>query len=90
MLWSDSERRTDMDKRIEASMEHIFGAGDLRLVYGITIPLTIGVGAIMGYMTIGAWWLLAPTMLALIALTLVVIWGVSQMADEQEPLDPID
>jgi len=66
--------------------EH-YEVGDTRLMYGITVPLLTAVAFIAAFIAIGAWWLLAPTVLCVIALTAMVTIGISKMLDETESED---
>jgi hypothetical protein len=62
-----------------------FEVGDTRLMYGITVPLLVGVAAIALFLWVGEWWLLVPTLLCVIALTTTVAIGISRMLAEEEP-----
>jgi hypothetical protein len=57
-------------------------AGDSRLLYGMGGPLLLAVGLIVGFFLIGEMWLLPLMMLAVFALTGLVLWGFSHMLDE--------
>jgi hypothetical protein len=74
---------------LEQQMEHLFGAGDLRLTYGITVPLLVALGSIILFLVLASWWLLVPTLLAVICFTVVVAIGISKMLDEQEDNEPL-
>jgi hypothetical protein len=63
--------------------EH-YEVGDTRLMYGMTVPLLIGVGAIALCLWIGGWWMLAAALLSVIALSVTVAAGVSRMLLEDE------
>ena len=75
---------------LETLMERLFGAGDLRLTYGITVPAFIAIAMIVIFTVVGSWWLLAPTLLAVVVLTVVVAIGMSKMLDEQDDIKPLD
>jgi hypothetical protein len=53
-------------------------------MYGITVPLLIGVAAIALFLGIGEWWALVPALLSVIALTATVAIGISRMLLEEE------
>ena len=61
-----------------------YEVGDTRLMYGITVPLLIGVAAIALFLGIGEWWALVPALLSVIALTATVAIGISRMLLEEE------
>jgi MFS superfamily sulfate permease-like transporter len=65
-----------------------FGVGDTRLMYGITVPLLLGVVCISLLIGFAEWWLLAPTVLCVIALTITVCVGISRMLAEEESEPP--
>jgi hypothetical protein len=61
-----------------------FDVGDTRLMYGITVPLLIGVASILLFLWAAEWWLLVPTLLCVIALTTVVAIGIGRMLAESD------
>ena len=61
-----------------------FETGDTRLMYGIAVPLIVGVVAISLLIAVASWWLLVPTVLFVIVLAAVVAIGLGKMLDEQE------
>jgi hypothetical protein len=61
-----------------------YEVGDTRLMYGITVPLLVGVVSISLFLWIAEWWLLVPTLLCVIALTVAVAVGISRMLLEEE------
>ena len=65
-----------------------FGVGDTRLMYGITVPLLLGVVSISLLIAIAEWWLLAPTVLCVIALTVTVTVGIGRMLNEEDSEPP--
>jgi hypothetical protein len=65
-----------------------YEVGDTRLMYGITVPLLIGVAAIALFLSFDAWWALALAVLAVIALTVSVAVGVSRMLLEEDDSPP--
>ena len=56
--------------------------GDSRLLYGMGGPLLVAVALIVGFMLTPSWWLLAGMMLAVFALTAVVLTGFNRMIAE--------
>jgi hypothetical protein len=62
-----------------------FDVGDTRLMYGITVPLLIGVVSIALFLSIAQWWLLVPTLLCVVVLTTTVAIGIGRMLAEEEP-----
>ena len=66
--------------------EH-YEVGDTRLMYGITVPLLLGVGAIALFLGIGGWWALAAAVLCVIALTVTVTVGIGRMLLEEDSSD---
>jgi hypothetical protein len=65
-------------------IDHRYEVGDTRLMYGITVPLLVGVGAIALFLGFGEWWALAPALLAVIALTVAVTIGIGRMLLEED------
>jgi hypothetical protein len=61
-----------------------YEVGDTRLMYGITVPLLVGVVSISLFLWVAEWWLLVPTLLCVIALTVAVAIGISRMLLEEE------
>jgi archaellum biogenesis protein FlaJ (TadC family) len=59
-------------------------AGDSRLLYGMGGPLLLAVLLIVGFFLIGEMWLLPLMLLAVLALTGLILWGFSHMLDEDE------
>jgi Flp pilus assembly protein protease CpaA len=45
------------------------GAGDIRLMYGLAVPLVVAVVLIAVYLFVGEWWLLPPLALVLLLLS---------------------
>jgi hypothetical protein len=74
---------------LEQQMDRLFGAGDLRLTYGITVPAIVAIFCIILFVVSANWWLLVPTLLAVIFFTVVVAFGVSKMIDEEEENEPL-
>ena len=74
---------------LEQQMEVIFGAGDLRLTYGITVPALVAIFCIILFAVLAEWWLLVPALLAVIFCTVVVAIGVGKMIDEEEDNEPL-
>jgi hypothetical protein len=69
-------------KTLHEKVEWLFESGDLRLIYGMAVPLLAAVGLITAFAIVGEWWLLPPLMFVVLALTAVVIIGFSQMLDD--------
>ena len=65
-----------------------YEVGDTRLMYGITVPLLLGVASIALFLWIGGWWVLAPALLCVIALAATVAFGVSRMLLEEDDGTP--
>ena len=65
-----------------------YDVGDTRLMYGITVPLLVGVVCISLFLWVAEWWLLVPTLLCVIALTTAVAVGISRMLEEEESAPP--
>jgi archaellum biogenesis protein FlaJ (TadC family) len=76
-------RNVPLHRRVERMLE----SGDLRLIYGIAVPLAIVIGLIVALAFSGQTWLVAPLVLVLLILTGVVIVGFTQMLDEDEVED---
>lgn len=74
---------------LEQQMDVLFGAGDLRLTYGITVPALVAIFCIILFAVLANWWLLVPTLLAVIFFTVVVAIGISKMIDEEEDNEPL-
>jgi membrane-associated phospholipid phosphatase len=77
---ADPHRMTTLHEMIDQRYE----VGDTRLMYGITVPLLIAVASIALFLGIGGWWMLAPAMLSVIALTAIVTIGIGRMLIEEE------
>jgi hypothetical protein len=61
-----------------------FEVGDTRLMYGITVPLLLGVASIALFLGMGEWWALAPALLSVIVLTVAVAIGIGRMLLEED------
>ena len=61
-----------------------FETGDTRLMYGITVPLLVGIVSISTLIAVDEWWLLVPTLLSVIVLAVTVAVGLGKMLDEEE------
>jgi fatty acid desaturase len=63
-------------------VENATSAGDLRLIYGLGIPLVAMVGFIAAAAVAGQVWLIAPLMLLVLGMTAIVLVGFAQMLDD--------
>ena len=63
-------------------VERVFEAGDLRLVYGLGVPLLVVVAGVSALAVVHATWLVIPLMAMVVALTGIVLVGVARMLDE--------
>jgi archaellum biogenesis protein FlaJ (TadC family) len=63
-------------------IEYQHTAGDSRMLYGMGGPLLAAVALIVGCFLIGEVWLIPLMMIAVFALTGLVLWGFSHMLDE--------
>jgi hypothetical protein len=61
-----------------------YEVGDTRLMYGITVPLLLGVGAIALFLGFGGWWALGAAIVSVIVLTVTVTIGISRMLNEED------
>jgi hypothetical protein len=61
-----------------------YEVGDTRLMYGITVPLLIGVFSISLFLAIGGWWVLGATLLCVVVLAATVAIGIGRMLLEEE------
>jgi hypothetical protein len=61
-----------------------YEVGDTRLMYGITVPLLLAVGAIALFLGFGGWWALAAAVLSVIVLTVTVTVGIGRMLLEED------
>ena len=68
-------------------IEYQHTAGDSRMLYGMGGPLLAAVALIIGFFLIGEMWLLPLMMLAVFALTGLILWGLGNMLDEEETQD---
>lgn len=73
-------------------VERLLQSGDMRLIYGMAVPLLIVVGLIIALAISGQTWLVIPLILVVIILTAVVMIGIGQMLgdedeDEEEEAD---
>ena len=67
-------------------VERITGA-DIRLLYGLGVPMLAATGFIIAYLLTDSLWLLAPVLLFIFLVTGVVIVGILQMLDESDTRD---
>ena len=70
-------------------IEYQHTAGDSRMLYGMGGPLLAAVALIIGFFLIGEMWLLPFMMLAVFALTALILWGFGNMLDEEETQDEL-
>ena len=63
-------------------IEYRHSAGDSRMLYGMGGPLLAAVVLIVGFFLIGEMWLMPLMMLAVFVLTGLVLWGFTNMLDE--------
>ena len=68
-------------------IEYQHTAGDSRMLYGMGGPLLAAVALIIGFFLIGEMWLLPLMMLAVFALTGLILWGLGKMLEEEETQD---
>jgi hypothetical protein len=61
-----------------------YEVGDTRLMYGITVPLLLAVGAIALFLGFGGWWALVAAVLSVIVLTVTVTVGIGRMLLEED------
>lgn len=65
-------------------VERLLQSGDMRLIYGMAVPLLIVVGLVIALAISGQTWLVIPLILVVIILTAVVMIGISQMLGDDE------
>ena len=63
-------------------VERVLETGDLRLIYGLGVPLLVVVAAVSGLALAHAAWLVIPLMTMVVALTGIVLVGVGYMLDD--------
>jgi hypothetical protein len=68
-------------------VERILGSGDMRLIYGLAVPLLIAIGFIVALAFSGKTWLVAPLVLVIVALIGIIVVGFNQMLDDDAPED---
>jgi hypothetical protein len=71
-------------------IEYQHTGGDSRMLYGMGVPFGVAMLLIVGFMLAAETWMLAALMAVVVALALLVLWGVSHMLDEtgDEPPRP--
>jgi fatty acid desaturase len=63
-------------------VESITGSGDLRLIYGMGVPMFIAVLVICGLLVAGVGWAVPVLMLMIAVMTFGVIMGIAKMLGE--------
>jgi hypothetical protein len=63
-------------------VERVLETGDLRLVYGLGVPLLVIVAGVSALAVAHATWLVIPLMTMVVALTGIVLVGVARMLDD--------
>lgn len=63
-------------------VERVLETGDLRLVYGLGVPLLAVVAGVSGVAIAHAAWLVIPLITMVVALTGIVLVGVAYMLDD--------
>ena len=80
---SAPKRPVPLHERVERILE----SGDMRLIYGLAVPLLIAIGFIVALAFSGKTWLVAPLVLVIVALIGIIVIGFNQMLDDDEPDD---
>ena len=70
------------NKTLHEKVEWLYGSGDVRLLYGMAVPVLAICGLVALLALAPEWWLLPAMMLVVLVLAGVVLIGVSQMLDE--------
>ena len=73
-----------MHERLEAKVEHLFGTGDLRMIYGMGVPFLTLTFLIIAALVMQTVWLTAPLMVLIVVFSAVVLVGLNHMLDDQE------
>ena len=63
-------------------VERVLETCDLRLIYGLGVPLLVVVAGVSGVAVAHATWLVIPLMTMVVALTGIVLVGVAQMLED--------
>jgi hypothetical protein len=74
---------TTHSEPLHSRIERTTGA-ELRLIYGLGVPMLAAVGIIVAALVADAMWLIPVALLAVIGITVVVIAGFSEMLGEDD------
>jgi hypothetical protein len=70
------------NKPLHEKVEWLYGSGDVRLLYGMAVPV-LAVCALIALLALAPeWWLLPAMLLVVLVLAGIVLIGVTQMLDE--------
>ena len=76
--------KVDWHERLEKGVERTLGTGDMRLLYGMGVPLLLMVALIIGAFLLEAVWLTAVLMFLIAAFTVVILIGLNHMLDDED------
>ena len=68
-------------------VERVLETGDLRLIYGLGVPLLVVVAGVCAVAVAHSTWLVIPLITMVVALTGIVLVGVAQMLDDSGDRD---
>ena len=71
-------------ERLEASVERTLGTGDMRLLYGMGVPLLLMTALIIGAFLLESVWLAGVLMVFIAAFTVVILIGLNHMLDDED------
>ena len=78
---------TTSHRPLHERVEHLLETGDLRLIYGLGVPLLVVVAGVSALAVAHATWLVIPLMAMVVALTGIVLVGIAQMLDDSGDRD---
>jgi hypothetical protein len=70
------------NRTLHEKVEWLYGSGDVRLLYGMAVPVLAVCGLVALLALAPEWWLLPALMLVVLVLTVVVLVGFTQMLNE--------
>ena len=76
--------QVDWHEKLETGVERSLGTGDMRLLYGMGVPLLLMVALIIGAFLLEAVWLTAVLMAFVVAFAVVVLIGLNHMLDDED------
>ena len=76
--------KTGMHEKLEMEVEATLGTGDLRMLYGMGVPVLVMTGLIIAALVLQTVWLAAVLMVLIGVFTAVVFVGLNHMLDDED------